>query len=258
MGWCTHMWQVTEIVAREESRLLGHSPRKLWPPESECPACRDSPIDDSDWDDETVYIFLMEFYGLKGGEVAAYHHSQAVTRRNSVGLPYWAVSGMVMASCGFVVAICYSRVKKLKFKYRLAWTFWLLLFSTLKFAHQLGGLKLTAHYVHDSEMLLTLPNKLYHPTAWSMGCGRLAKRRWHTLLGTGTNQKGTALWSTRVVGDLNSCSEVITINLQKRGNEVLSFQGHWSRFSILCFQVFIKTLLRTFFYHVGRASYVGI
>jgi hypothetical protein len=62
----------------------------------------------------------MEFYGLKGGEVAAYHHSQAVTRRNSVGLPYWAVSGMVMASCGFVVAICYSRVKKLKFKYRLA------------------------------------------------------------------------------------------------------------------------------------------
>ncbi|KAG0563288.1 hypothetical protein M758_8G018300 [Ceratodon purpureus] len=114
--WRTHN-QVTEIVAREESKRLGHSPRKLWPPEDECPACRDSPNVDSDWDDETVYIFLMEFYGLKGGEAATtFHRAKRVTKNNTVGMPYWAVLGMVMASCGFVVAICYSRVKKLKFK----------------------------------------------------------------------------------------------------------------------------------------------
>ena len=114
-----HILQVTEIVAREESKLLGQSSRKLWPPENECPACRDSPNEDSDWDDETVYIFLLEFYGLRGGEVAA-HHSKTVTTSNPVAMPYWSVFGMVLASCGFVVAICYSRANKLKFKYRLA------------------------------------------------------------------------------------------------------------------------------------------
>lgn len=66
----------------------------------------------------------MEFYGLKGGEVAAYYRSKRVAKENPVGMPYWAVSGMVMASCGFVLATCYSRAKKLKFKYLLAWPFW--------------------------------------------------------------------------------------------------------------------------------------
>jgi len=93
----------------------------LWPPENECPACRDSFNEGSDWDEETVYIYLMEFYGLKAVEVGAYQRSQVLTTVDrTLGVPYWAALGMAMASCGIIFTICYSRTPKLKFKYRLA------------------------------------------------------------------------------------------------------------------------------------------
>lgn len=111
--------QVTELVAREESRVKGHSPRKLWPPENECPPCRDIPNGDSEWDEEAVYYFLLEFYGLKGAELQ-YRYSKVVTSEKSVVVPYWAAVSIGLASLGCAMATCYSRVHKLKFKYRLA------------------------------------------------------------------------------------------------------------------------------------------
>lgn len=109
-------------MAREEAKVKGQSPRKLWPPENECPACRDS-FSESDWDEETVYIYLMEFYALKAAEGGAYQQrSQLLTTvdTSALGVPYWAALGMAMASCGFVFTICHSRSSKLRFKYRLA------------------------------------------------------------------------------------------------------------------------------------------
>lgn len=116
------MLQVTELVAREESKANGESPRKLWPPENECPACRDSVNQDSDWDEETVYIYLMEFYGLRAtAEIGGAYHQQrsddkVATVERALGVPHWAAVGMAMAGCGFIVTLCYSRVRKLRFK----------------------------------------------------------------------------------------------------------------------------------------------
>ncbi|XP_073386077.1 sulfhydryl oxidase 2 isoform X2 [Physcomitrium patens] len=112
--WRTHN-KVTELVAREESRVKGHSPRKLWPPENECPPCRDIPNGDSEWDEEAVYYFLLEFYGLKGAELQ-YRYSKVVTSEKSVVVPYWAAVSIGLASLGCAMATCYSRVHKLKFK----------------------------------------------------------------------------------------------------------------------------------------------
>lgn len=119
--------QVTEFVARDEAAtgiMKVSSPRKLWPLESDCPACRDKSSDDTDWDETAVYHFLMWWYGplLRVTDKETTQISRLFVGvgqgDKSSSVSYLTASGVAFSGMG--LATYHWRVHCKKLKYRLA------------------------------------------------------------------------------------------------------------------------------------------
>lgn len=110
-------------MAREELKAEGNSTRDLWPSEKECPACRDN----SGWDDEAVYYFLMDYYrplpqdGALGelAQLSELEQQQSVANYMAT-VRYWAAGSVAVATCGLGFIL---RVFSNKYKYKYVTVF---------------------------------------------------------------------------------------------------------------------------------------